>query len=173
MLGKDKICTMESSTNIVRIPKNYGRGWKWPKLEELTGFLFYNNYDVQIPGVHDAEMDSLLTAKCFFKLKEEYQITIRKGQKNFISNNSDPKLPEEIIIPEITQWPRKNEKLSKDPILLKEYNSLRNQFSKSYSKLYNDDGLQNLSGIEREKEEIKLSLTTENLEMFIKDHFDN
>jgi DNA polymerase III subunit epsilon len=171
MRGKDKICTMLCSTNYVKIPKNYGRGWKWPKLEELTGFLFLNNYDAQIPGIHDAETDALLTAKCFFELKKEVKIKIIRGDKKFKTEDKNPKLPNEIIIPEKRTWPRKNEKLSNNSALLKKYNSLRNQYSKSYIKLYNKNNLSNVVGITREKEEIRLIQIEEKLNLFIKENF--
>lgn len=38
--GMHKICTMQKSTNFCRIPSPNGRGYKWPKLEELYQFLF-------------------------------------------------------------------------------------------------------------------------------------
>lgn len=171
MAGKDKICTMLCSTNYVKIPKEYGRGWKWPKLEELTGFLFFNNYDAQIPGVHDAEMDALLTAKCFFELKKAIKIKIIKGEKNFKIEDKNPKLPDEIIILEKRTWPRKNKKLSSDPYLLKEYDSLRNQYTKAYAKLYRKENLSTVIGLEREKGEMRLSQITQVLETFIKENF--
>lgn len=58
-----KICTMESTTELVGIRNNYG-GYKWPKLEELHTFLFRCNFE----GAHDAGYDVAATAKCFFEL---------------------------------------------------------------------------------------------------------
>lgn len=66
---KKTICTMKRSTSYCAIPKYYGRGSKYPKLSELVGVLFYGTSNVQIPEVHDADVDSKLTAKCFIELK--------------------------------------------------------------------------------------------------------
>lgn len=58
-----KFCTMQSTTNICKIPGPYG--FKWPKLEELHNYLFGQGFD----GAHDALNDVMATAKCFFELK--------------------------------------------------------------------------------------------------------
>lgn len=74
-LEKMKIyCTMLNTTNMCRIKKTTGySGYKWPKLEELVQKVFIGNYDnkLTISGVHDAEVDVVLTAKCFFKLQKK------------------------------------------------------------------------------------------------------
>ena len=57
------ICTMKSTTNILKIKGKYGN--KWPKLEELHKWLFGEGFD----GAHDALVDVKATAKCFFELK--------------------------------------------------------------------------------------------------------
>jgi DNA polymerase III alpha subunit (gram-positive type) len=74
-LKKMKIyCTMLNTSNMCRIKKTTGNsGYKWPKLEELVQKVFIGNCDnkLTIPGVHDAEVDVKLTAKCFFKLQRK------------------------------------------------------------------------------------------------------
>ena len=57
-----------NTTNICKI-KNPRGGYKWPKLEELFGYLFYNRTDISIDGAHDAMNDVLITAKCYIELK--------------------------------------------------------------------------------------------------------
>jgi DNA polymerase-3 subunit epsilon len=63
-LDKDKICTMNASTNYCKIPGPYG--FKWPKLSELHIKLFGNDFQ----EAHNAAADIQATAKCFWKLKE-------------------------------------------------------------------------------------------------------
>lgn len=82
--GKDKACTMMSSIQYCSIPKYRGRGYKYPKLTELFGVLFANDYSVRIPEAHDAEVDALMTAKCYFELKKRIDLKITKGKSNFI-----------------------------------------------------------------------------------------
>lgn len=58
-------CTMRATTDICKIPHANGRGYKWPKLQELHNHLFGEDFD----GAHDALADVKATAKCFFELK--------------------------------------------------------------------------------------------------------
>jgi DNA polymerase III epsilon subunit-like protein len=60
----EKMCTMESSTNYCKIPRDYG--YKWPKLSELHVKLF----GVDFEGAHDALADIEATAKCFWEMRK-------------------------------------------------------------------------------------------------------
>jgi DNA polymerase-3 subunit epsilon len=60
---KEKICTMEKSTNICKIHGDYG--YKWPKLQELYFYLFGKEFE----EAHNAEIDINATADCFWELK--------------------------------------------------------------------------------------------------------
>lgn len=60
---KNKICTMERSTNFCAINGPYG--YKWPKLSELHYKLFGTGFD----EAHNAAVDITATAKCFWELK--------------------------------------------------------------------------------------------------------
>lgn len=62
--GKEKICTMHSSTQFCALQGP--RGYKWPKLQELHKKLFGEEF----LEAHDAEKDVAATAKCFFELKK-------------------------------------------------------------------------------------------------------
>lgn len=62
--GLHKICTMQKSTNVTKIPS--ARGYKWPKLEELYRHLFAK----EIENAHDALADVVACKDCFFKLVE-------------------------------------------------------------------------------------------------------
>lgn len=64
---KNLFCTMKNSTNLCLIPNSWG-SYKWPRLEELYGFLFFNNTNIQIEGAHDALNDVIITAKCYQEL---------------------------------------------------------------------------------------------------------
>ena len=65
--NKDTFCTMEHSTELLKLPKARGKGYKWPKLEELYRFLFNEDFD----GAHDAMADTRATARCYYKLTED------------------------------------------------------------------------------------------------------
>lgn len=63
-LGVEKICTMKSSVNFCQIPSPRG-SYKWPNLSELHNCLFKTGFD----EAHDALVDVMACAKCFFELK--------------------------------------------------------------------------------------------------------
>lgn len=65
-----KICTMQSTTDICKLPGPYG--FKWPSLQELHKFLFGCDFE----GAHDASDDVTATAKCFFELKRRNLLVI-------------------------------------------------------------------------------------------------
>lgn len=67
-----KICTMQSTTDICKLPGPYG--FKWPSLQELHQFLFKCDFE----GAHDASDDVTATAKCFFELKRQKLLVIPK-----------------------------------------------------------------------------------------------
>jgi DNA polymerase III epsilon subunit-like protein len=58
------ICTMKSTTEVCRLPRPGGFGYKWPTLEELHVCLFGSTYE----RTHDASRDLEACARCFFKL---------------------------------------------------------------------------------------------------------
>jgi len=57
-----RLCTMKTTTDLCRIPGNYGN--KWPTLLELHQFLFGSDFK----DAHDALVDVKICAKCFFEL---------------------------------------------------------------------------------------------------------
>jgi DNA polymerase III subunit epsilon len=59
-----KHCTMLSSVSYCAIPAKNGRGYKWPKLEELHEKLFGDKFD----NAHDALADVRATVRCFKEL---------------------------------------------------------------------------------------------------------
>jgi len=65
-----KICTMQSTTDICKLPSQYG--FKWPSLQELHKFLFGCDFE----GAHDASDDVTAMAKCFFELKRRKLLVI-------------------------------------------------------------------------------------------------
>ncbi|NCN21988.1 3'-5' exonuclease [Candidatus Falkowbacteria bacterium] len=66
LLEANKICTMKSSVSFCQIPNGRG-GYKWPNLTELYNKLFQTSF----PEAHDALVDVLACAKCFFELKRK------------------------------------------------------------------------------------------------------
>lgn len=65
---KNKICTMERTTNFCAINGPYG--YKWPKLSELHYKLFRTGFE----EAHNAAVDIKATAKCFWELKRLNEI---------------------------------------------------------------------------------------------------
>lgn len=61
------LCTMRSTTNLVKIKNAYG-SFKWPKLEELHKFLFGHVFE----NAHHAMCDVDALVKCYYKLGENY-----------------------------------------------------------------------------------------------------
>lgn len=69
--GKKTFCTMKTGTNYCRIPSPYGSGYKYPTLEELFQELFYaGSTNFKLGGLHDAQIDVAVAAKCFFRMVE-------------------------------------------------------------------------------------------------------
>ncbi|MFW5804426.1 MAG: exonuclease domain-containing protein [bacterium] len=68
-INKKKICTMKSTIDFCALTKLYGNGFKYPTLVELVKECFYSEYNtISIGDAHNAEVDTLLTAKSFFYL---------------------------------------------------------------------------------------------------------
>lgn len=70
--GMNKICTMMKSTGVCKIPNSRGRGYKWPKLEELYTFLFGHGFE----NAHDALADVIACKDSFFVLLEKGHISL-------------------------------------------------------------------------------------------------
>ena len=58
-------CTMLATTNILKIPNQYRRGYKYPKLMEVAE---YYNIELEEDKLHDSDYDVELTVKIFEKL---------------------------------------------------------------------------------------------------------
>jgi len=63
---KKRICTMTSTTNLCRLPGQYG--YKWPSLSELYRVLFGTGYE----EAHDAGADVAACADCFLELRRRH-----------------------------------------------------------------------------------------------------
>jgi len=63
-LEKKQVCTMRSSTELMKLPGGRGGKYKPPKLMELYEFLF----EEQFMEAHNAAADVEATARCFFEL---------------------------------------------------------------------------------------------------------
>lgn len=68
LIGKKKICTMKHPAVIkyCAIPPIRFGNYKWPSLAELHYKVFGSSFN----DAHDASVDILATAKCFFALKQ-------------------------------------------------------------------------------------------------------
>ena len=73
--------TMKRTTNYCQIPKDWGNGYKWPKLTELADCLGINYSNISL---HDSSGDVELTKRCFeqiiieglYSLPKETDITM-------------------------------------------------------------------------------------------------
>jgi DNA polymerase-3 subunit epsilon len=67
MLEMPALCTMKTTTDLCRLPRWSGPGFKWPTLEELHLHLFSRSFEQP----HHALNDLRACARCFFRLVEE------------------------------------------------------------------------------------------------------
>jgi DNA polymerase III epsilon subunit-like protein len=58
-------CTMKETTNICKLPGNYGK-FKWPKLTEAHQHFF----GIPVEGAHDAMTDVRACKRIFFEIKK-------------------------------------------------------------------------------------------------------
>ena len=65
--GKSFYCTKEKSTNMCKIPGNYGK-YKRPRLAELYLYLFKKNFN----GAHNAMNDVKACRECYFEIRRLY-----------------------------------------------------------------------------------------------------
>ena len=70
------LCTMRASTDFCALPGP--RGYKWPKLSELYAILFDG---ASLEGEHNAQVDALACAKCYFELVSRGVILDVKASK--------------------------------------------------------------------------------------------
>jgi DNA polymerase III epsilon subunit-like protein len=78
-------CTMQATVDLCALPRN-GRSYKWPKLEELYHRLFGE----ALENAHDASVDVMACARCYFELKRRYGIGNGNGSGNrFDEQESD------------------------------------------------------------------------------------
>jgi len=63
LLAKQRVCTMQSSTNYCQLPGRYG--YKWPTLQELHDVLFNQSFG----DAHNALADVRACARCFHELR--------------------------------------------------------------------------------------------------------
>jgi DNA polymerase III subunit alpha len=76
---KKKLCTMKIGKNYCQIYRDYGRGYKYPKLDELFKCLFFPSAPYfSMTGLHDSSIDVFVTAKCFFKLYDDGYINLNR-----------------------------------------------------------------------------------------------
>ena len=67
-----EICTMKKGIEICKLPKKNGRGYKWPKLQELHQELLNKGFE----GAHDALSDVKATASCFWQMLDKRLIVV-------------------------------------------------------------------------------------------------
>ena len=66
--GREMFCTMKATTDICKLPKARGSGYKWPKLGEALETLCGRKQNEDT--AHDAMADTRDCMEVFFKLKE-------------------------------------------------------------------------------------------------------
>lgn len=83
----DGLCTMRHFTNICKIPKANGRGYKWPRLEELVNYFGIKDRDISSAtekifgtggiGFHDARFDTVAIYLSYIKGLESGMIKVK------------------------------------------------------------------------------------------------
>lgn len=68
LLKAKHFCTMQFLTPLIKLPSPYGRGFKFPKLEEAMKFFFGRG----VEGAHDALNDVRATVEVFFEIQKRY-----------------------------------------------------------------------------------------------------
>lgn len=76
--GRQRLCTMKSSTEFCAIPAAT-TGFKWPKLPELHEKLFGTPAEER----HEAAWDVSICAKCFFELRRRGVVKTAREQSLF------------------------------------------------------------------------------------------
>jgi DNA polymerase-3 subunit epsilon len=71
MEGKSLVCTKEATTDVLKLPGNYG-GYKWPTLAEA--YRHFTGED--LVGAHDALVDTEACVRIFRGLVEQGVITL-------------------------------------------------------------------------------------------------
>lgn len=107
-------CTMKETINICKIPSKHYKNYKYPRLIELHTHIF----GYKFKNAHDALVDAKITAKCFFKLKENGELshniennvikTPSEMEKKNLSRDSSPNifpLHNEKPLTETGGWP--------------------------------------------------------------------
>jgi len=85
--GKQRICTMHESTELVKLPGKYGNNYKWPSLSETYSFITSGE---ELEGSHDALVDAK-TCKSIFRYLVEKDIV----QLNEIVTRDDDNVTKE------------------------------------------------------------------------------
>ena len=67
LIDFNSLCTMKTTTNLVKAKSKYG-SYKWPRLEELYTFLFGSSFE----NAHHAMCDVDALVKCYYVLQEKY-----------------------------------------------------------------------------------------------------
>jgi len=84
----ESLCTMRYFTDICKIPKANGYGYKSPRLEELTRYLGIKDKEIinvteEIfkcnSGYHDARFDTVATYLCYMKAFDKGLIKTKKA----------------------------------------------------------------------------------------------
>ena len=74
--------TMKQTTNYCQIPKDWGHGYKWPKLTELAERLGIHYEQISL---HDSSGDVELTKQCFIKLVKLGIYNLPQGSDYIVS----------------------------------------------------------------------------------------
>lgn len=68
-LDKGQFCTMNEATDLCKIPKKHGTGYKWPKLTEVHQHFF----GMPLADGHNAMNDVRATAAIYYKIIEAFK----------------------------------------------------------------------------------------------------
>lgn len=74
---KRQICTMKSTTDLLKMPGKFGSSYKWPTLAEAYKYVA----NKELEGGHDALVDSMACLRVFRYLVEEGVLKLSTGEE--------------------------------------------------------------------------------------------
>lgn len=76
---KRQICTMQSTTDLLKIPGKFGSTYKWPTLSEAYHYVAQE----ELQGGHDALVDATACLRVFRHLVKEGVVQLPPGKQQF------------------------------------------------------------------------------------------
>mmetsp|Transcript_27961 Transcript_27961/g.42635 ORF Transcript_27961/g.42635 Transcript_27961/m.42635 type:complete len:350 (+) Transcript_27961:105-1154(+) len=110
---KQLICTMKSTTDVLKLPGKFGKQYKWPSLAEAYNFVT----DKELQGGHDALIDSNACRVVFEYLIKEGIVSLSDKEEGGLptNNNAHELVAEENVDEKKKNTPTETTKEKKPP----------------------------------------------------------